>query len=337
MSAQDFASTDGSRPLATIAIPTFNRASFLKDCVASALAQSFDRFEVVVSDNASTDDTQKILRGFNDDRLRVIRQETNIGLIPNWNACLAAARGDYVVIVSDDDRVAPHFLERCAGLIRVEPQTPIVVTLSNLHSVALGRTWPARASRKRTTGILNGTQVLTDFLTDQISVTMCSVLMRTELVRANGGILPEYPHTADFAAWAPLLLLGKAGFVNEACATFAYHNDSETTRLGVEHRIHDGSKMAELISRQADERVADPQTREMIKSEARRCFARRGLIALSDYRKNGGGMQRLLNFVWHFRHDLQSVDIGSVMRFMATVLCPPAIADWLRRLRPGVL
>jgi hypothetical protein len=53
-------------------------------------------------------------------------------------------------------------------------------------------------------------------------------------------------------------------------------------------------------------------------------------------RKNGGGAQRLVNFLWQFRHDLQSVDIGSALRFAATVLCPQVIADWLRRLRPDV-
>lgn len=332
MSAANLRSTGG--PLATIAIPTFNRAPLLKDCIDSALAQTFDRFEVVVSDNASTDDTQNVLAGFDDSRLRIVRQDTNIGLIPNWNACLAAARGDYVVILPDDDRLAPHFLARCFELIERQPGLPIVLTLCNVRAVALGRTRRARASRRRTTGVWNGTEILTDFLTDQITVTMCGILMRTGLVRSAGGIPAEYPHTGDFAAWAPLLFAGKAGLVNEPCATFAFHNETETERLSVEQRVHDGSRMVTLISRLADEHVADPQTRQSIKCAARRCFARRGLATLSDYRKNGGGLQKLWDLVWNFRRDLQGADLGAAMRFAATVFCPQVVADWIRRLRP---
>src|SRR4051812_35940589 len=83
-------------PVVTIAIPTFNRAALLRGCVAAALAQSYQRFEVLVSDNASVDETAKILTEFDDQRLRVVKQERNIGLVPNWNACLAEARGDYI-------------------------------------------------------------------------------------------------------------------------------------------------------------------------------------------------------------------------------------------------
>src|SRR5688572_6876713 len=90
------------KPRFTIAIPTFNRAGLLKNCVASALDQTYPDFEVIVSDNASEDATQDVLAEFDDRRLRVIRHQTNIGLIPNWNTCLDAARGEFVIIVSDD-------------------------------------------------------------------------------------------------------------------------------------------------------------------------------------------------------------------------------------------
>ncbi len=133
---------------------------------------------------------------------------------------------------------------------------------------------------------------------------MCSVLMRTDLLRARGALPLELPHTADVAAWAPLLLLGKSGFVNEACATFTYHNTSETARLGAEQLLLDGRKVAELIVRTAAVHVTDPKRRKTIQIEASRCFARRGLIALSDYRASGGAIQPLLGVMWRFRRDL---------------------------------
>src|SRR5262245_38440162 len=106
-----------SGPLVTIAVPTFNRAPWLKECLLSALSQTCRRFEIIVSHNASTAETERVLREFSDSRLRIITQDTNIGLLPNWNACLAGARGDYVIFVSDDDRIAPWLLERCIDLV----------------------------------------------------------------------------------------------------------------------------------------------------------------------------------------------------------------------------
>ena len=186
------------------------------------------------------------------------------------------------------------------------------------------------------TGIWDGTEILMEFLTDQITVTMCSVMIRTALLRAHGGLPLDLPHTADVGAWAPLLFLGKAGFVNEACATFTYHEESETARLGVEQLLRDGRKVADLIARAADIHVVDPQQRKAIQIQARRCFARRGLIALSDYRTSGGRVQTLLNVLWRFRHDLYNVNLKAVLRFIAAVGCPQPLATQLRQLRRSI-
>jgi hypothetical protein len=320
-------------PLVTIAIPTFNRATLLKGCVTAALSQTYPHFEVVVSNNDSPDDNKNVLSGFNDARLRIINQETNIGLLPNWNACLANAKGDYIVFVADDDRIAPWLLERCARLIKRQPAISSVITLSDLRAASIGRTRPARASQFHGTGIWDGTEILMDFLTDQITVTICSVMMRTDLLRSRGGLPLDLPHTADVAAWAPLLLLGKSGFVNEACATFTYHNSSETARLGVEKLLLDGRKVADLIARTAAIHVADPQRRKAIRIQAKRCFARRGLIALSDFRTSGGGIQALLNVLLRFRRDLYGANLKSILRFIAIVSCPQSLATQLRELR----
>lgn len=320
-------------PYVTIAIPTYNRAALLRGCIASALAQTYPHFEVLVSNNASPDDTAQILDQFSDPRLRVITQETNIGLLPNWNACLANARGDYIIFVSDDDRIFPALLDRCVALIDQHPQLPIVVTLSNLHAASLGQTRPPRASRTLATGVRDGTAILNEFLTDQITVNMCGVVMRTALLRERGGIPLDLPHTADVAAWAPLLLLGKAGLVNEACATYTYHDDSETARLGVERLLHDGRKVADLIAHTAETHVQDTQLRKAIQLRAWRCFARRGLITLTDFRRSGAGMLEMLSMAWHFRRDLQGVSLQAILRFVAVSLCPPSLAARLRRLR----
>ncbi|MET4848186.1 glycosyltransferase involved in cell wall biosynthesis [Bradyrhizobium japonicum] len=322
-----------SRPYVTIAIPTYNRAALLKGCIASALAQTYPHFEILVSNNASPDDTARTLVEFSDPRLRVITQETNIGLLPNWNACVANARGDYIILVSDDDRIMPSLLERCVALIEQQPQLPIIITLSNLHAASLGQTRPPRVSRTLDTGVWDGAAILNAFLTDQITVNVCGVMMRTAVLRERGGIPLDLPHTADVAAWAPLLLLGKAGLVNEACATYTYHDDSETARLGVEQLLRDGHKVADLIAHTAESCVQDAQLRKTIQLQARRCFARRGLIILTDFRKGGASIAEMSSVAWRFRRDLHGVSLQAILRFVAVAACPPFLAARLCRLR----
>ena len=324
-----------NNPLVTIAIPTFNRASWLKDCITSALSQTYQNFEVLVSDNASTDETEQVLGDFSDRRLRVVNQEKNIGLIRNWNACLAEARGQYVVLVCDDDRIAPWLLERCVGLINQEPDIPIVLTLNDSHSILEDRTWPATSSQILQTGIWDGTDILAEYFRNEFSVEICSVMLRTDSIRARGGFPIDLPHSTDIAGWAPLLLKGKAGFVNERCATFYIHGSNESGVVGLEQVVGDGWKVVDLISDVADRVVADLKTRRTIQLECRRCYARRTLRALSSYRKHGGSLSGAFLMIWRFRRELTYVDIGSLRKLrwqIAFILCARQIS-WICRIK----
>lgn len=97
-------------PLVTIAIPTFNRAGMLAVALKSALGQTYSQVEVIVSDNASTDETRGFLEGYRG-RIRVLRQKQNIGMCANWEACLSAASGMYFLLISDDDYLEPGAVE----------------------------------------------------------------------------------------------------------------------------------------------------------------------------------------------------------------------------------
>jgi glycosyltransferase involved in cell wall biosynthesis len=326
-------------PVVTIAIPTFNRASWLADCVRAALSQTYHRFEILVSDNASTDETEEILKGFTDERLRVIRQEANIGLLPNWNACLAGARGDYIVFVSDDDWIAPWLLERCVNLVEREPKISIVVAVSNIHSTLVGRTWPGVRSQCLRTGIWDGADILLEYLTDQITVPMCSILIRTDALRAQGGFALDLPHAADVGAWAPLLLRGKAGLVNEACATYYLHSACETSKLPIGQLLRDGWKVADLISNLANHSIDDLQMRRRLQLQSRRCFSRRALILISMFRRDRGSLLEALSIIWRYRRELSHIDMISLARLgrqIAIIFCPRVITDLCRQFK-GIL
>ena len=83
-----------SEPLITIAIPTYNRANaYLMQALESAVNQTYRNLEIIVSDNCSTDNTETVVRGFDDPRIRYIRQNENIGANNNFNFCIKRGEG----------------------------------------------------------------------------------------------------------------------------------------------------------------------------------------------------------------------------------------------------
>ncbi len=114
-------------PTVSVIIPTHNYGRFLGEALGSVLAQSFADFEVTVVDDGSTDDTQEVLDGFRDPRLRRIRIE-NSGNSVAINTGLDAARGEFIAILDADDRWRPAKLERQVAMMRSEPELGAVFT-----------------------------------------------------------------------------------------------------------------------------------------------------------------------------------------------------------------
>lgn len=98
-------------PFFSVCIPAYNMGRYIGDSIASVLAQSFTDFEVIVSDNASNDDTAETVAKFSDARLRYRRNETNVGMYENLNRVCAEAHGKYIKTHCADDTMAPQALQ----------------------------------------------------------------------------------------------------------------------------------------------------------------------------------------------------------------------------------
>ncbi|HTX59641.1 MAG TPA: glycosyltransferase, partial [Verrucomicrobiae bacterium] len=94
-------------PLVTIVIASYNYGEYVGAAVRSALAQSYRNVEVLVLDNASTDDSLAVVRAVSDDRLRVVEQPHNVGIQRNHNDGIRHSTGDYVIFLSADDMLLP--------------------------------------------------------------------------------------------------------------------------------------------------------------------------------------------------------------------------------------
>lgn len=117
---------EDKRPRFTVAIPTHNRADrFLPEAIQAVLRQTFDDFELIVSDNGSSDNTTQYVRSIADPRLRYIRHEPTIPVGEHFAALCAEARGQYLVLHQDDDLLHHQFLERADAAFALHPEANI--------------------------------------------------------------------------------------------------------------------------------------------------------------------------------------------------------------------
>ncbi|WP_071593352.1 glycosyltransferase family 2 protein [Kamptonema formosum] len=120
-------------PFLSVCIPTYNRSEMLPAAIESVLEQDFDDFELIICDNASTDNTEEVVRKYSDDRrLRYVRYKNLVSMYANHNRCVDSARAGWIVFLHSDDKLVPHALHTVKDLInRSDPRTSVIVSQAN--------------------------------------------------------------------------------------------------------------------------------------------------------------------------------------------------------------
>jgi hypothetical protein len=210
-----------SAPLVSICIPNFNYGRYLRTCVESALAQGGDEIEVIVSDNASTDDSLEVLASIEDPRLRFWRNDSNVGVYPNWDKALSAARGRWVKVLQSDDWLEPGFVARCLEALEHTGASCAftgyrdvgLVERTHLPTEICGRAPFLRPAREALPGLLWGASSF---------VPPTPSLYERSLV-PEGYSSATKRVSLDFVYWAKAMVRGAPVFVNEALAVQRQH------------------------------------------------------------------------------------------------------------------
>ncbi|MDP3402496.1 MAG: glycosyltransferase family 2 protein, partial [bacterium] len=95
--------TETPTPLVSVMIATYNRASYMRIAVESVLAQTYQNWELVIIDDGSTDDTQRVAGSFMDARIRYVRLKQNSGIHAARTRALKECRGEYLAVLDSDD------------------------------------------------------------------------------------------------------------------------------------------------------------------------------------------------------------------------------------------
>jgi glycosyltransferase involved in cell wall biosynthesis len=180
-----------ANPRVSVIIPTYNRAGCLAQAVESVLSQHFRDYELIVVDDGSTDETPRLLSGY-DHAIRVLRQE-NRGVSAARNAGLVAARGGLIAFLDSDDIWLPEKLCRQVEFFNLHPDALICQT-EEIWVKNGRRVNPGRRHRKRSGMIFEPSLEL-------CLVSPSAVMMRRELFDRVGNFDESLPACEDYDLW----------------------------------------------------------------------------------------------------------------------------------------
>jgi glycosyltransferase involved in cell wall biosynthesis len=217
-------------PVVTIAIPTYNRAnSYLHQVITSALIQTYPNIEIIVSDNASTDHTAMVVKGFSDSRIRYFRHDENIGPHNNFNFCLQQAKGIYFLLLHDDDLIDHDFIETCVNSASHAENLGIIRTGTRLID-SEGKVL------SEVPNLVDGTSNDAFFLSwfeGRTSLYLCSTLFHTEKLLSVGGFNSRYNLLQDAKAEIQLATMFGRIDVQDVKASFRKHDLAMTAKTRV--------------------------------------------------------------------------------------------------------
>ncbi len=245
----------------SIVIPTYNGADFIKATLDSVFDQTYIDFEVVVSDDGSTDKTIEIVESFDDPRLRVVDDRSHVGAAGNWNRALSHARGEYVKIPAQDDLLYPEnlkiqvdALDGNEALSLVAVQRDIIgadgTTLIRDHGLSglCGEVSLVDGSRRT---VRSGANQFGEG---------AAVLFRREAAEAAGSFAESAQYTLDVDYWLRLLSWGPAFGICDTHAAFRVSAQSWSNNLVRKQ----GQQYAAMI-----DRLAADSAREVSSSDVR--------------------------------------------------------------------
>jgi len=244
-------------PFVSICVPTYNGKTYIRQCLDSILAQTFENFEVLIVDDQSSDETVSVAQEYaeRDRRIRLVQNEHNLGLVGNWNRCIELAQGEWIKFVFQDDLIAPECLERM--LAYKDSGKPVICCYRNFifDSETLDSICQYYLSLPLLESLFPDSNVVSakSFLREVFKHTELNIIGEPTAVMVRRSIFYELGvfnanlvQLCDWEMW--VRILSNVGFIylNEPLATFRVHGTS-TSSMNVNKRWYSKDVLDPLL------------------------------------------------------------------------------------------
>lgn len=224
--------TPGAKvPKISVCIDSFNYGRFLTEAIESVLGQTYQDFELIICDDQSTDDSYEIAGRYaeKDDRIDLVRNPKNLGMVKNRNLCLSRARGEYVKwLHADDFLCSPEALARMATILDENGAVCLVASarrMVNERSQPID-TWSCFEEERP----IAGTTVIKRCLFEQRNLIGGPSAVMFRRAPAARGFSEDFFVMADMEMWFHLLEQGCFRFIREPLCAFRSHGEQQTIR-----------------------------------------------------------------------------------------------------------
>lgn len=221
----------GSMPLVSICMPTYKRTTFLAHSLGSALAQTYPNIEILVSDDTQGDEIRDVVEGYSSPKLRYQKNVPALGFVPKLNSFLNEAKGDWMVILCDDDVFAPEFVALLVAKARQYPEASLLRSRNSridVHGQQI-RLDPESPE------VSTPTRFILDLFRPQSEtfwVNLTGFMFRPQQLRALGGFTDLYAaRHADRLAWTELATLGPVICDDQPACKIRLHGSSVSSAL----------------------------------------------------------------------------------------------------------
>jgi len=221
------------RPKVSFVVPCYLLGHLLGECVESILSQTYGNLEVLIMDDCSPDDTARVGQSFADARVRYIRNHPNLGHLRNYNHGIDLARGEYIWLISADDRLRrPYVVEKYVSVMEAHPQVGYAccpgVDIVNGKENGVGK-YSVQASRDM---VFRGHEFLRRLLEGNC-VVAASGMVRRSVYEALGKFPLDLPYAGDWYLWSLFALHYDVAYFAEAMVNYRKHERSMTSELMV--------------------------------------------------------------------------------------------------------
>jgi glycosyltransferase involved in cell wall biosynthesis len=172
------------QPLFTIATITYNSAKWVRQAIESILSSSYQDFELLISDDCSTDDTWKVIQEYNDHRIRAYRNQINLGEYPNRNKVIKLAKGRYLLFVDGDDILYHDSLRNLSEYVAYFPGAGMFWGLN--PQLFPFYVFPYQVEPEETMKLIYCTKIPIS------SIGFGEMLFKTDVLKSAGGLSEHY-------------------------------------------------------------------------------------------------------------------------------------------------
>lgn len=225
-------------PLVCICVPTYNAAGTVRETLESILAQTYPRLVIHVSDNASTDETLKIIESIGDRRITIHRHDENVGGEGNFNRCINYAEGKYTAIFHADDLYRPEIVARQVAFLESHPDAGAVFAEATLIDEVGAIIGEIRLPKHidSPNGLYGFPQIFKAVLRHANFFICPSAMVHTQVyqeeIKCWRGEL--FNTSADLDLWFRILQLHPVGFLRERLMCYRYSNSQWSARVRME-------------------------------------------------------------------------------------------------------